>query len=148
MADELKLFANPQTDTGLTVIARVFDEDGVQVGGDVSCSEVGSSAIYLGNMPTAGAARYYVRYLDGVVLLAQEELDWDGTQEIIPGNTIVDGDVTEIQAQRLILSALAGKVSGAGTSNIVFRDVNDTTDRIAAVVDTDGNRKQVTLDGD
>lgn len=47
---------------------------------------------------------------------------------------------------RLVSAALAGKVSGAGTSTITIRDVNDTIDRIIATVDSNGNRTDVTKD--
>lgn len=50
------------------------------------------------------------------------------------------------EALRLILSALAGKVSGAGTSTITIRSVTDGTNRIVATVDSNGNRSSVTLD--
>lgn len=49
---------------------------------------------------------------------------------------------------RIMLAALAGKVSGAGGSTITFRDVNDLVDRIVASVDANGNRTSVTLDPD
>lgn len=50
------------------------------------------------------------------------------------------------ESLRLILSSLAGKVSGAGTSTITIRDVNDAVDRIVATVDSNGNRTSVTKD--
>lgn len=50
------------------------------------------------------------------------------------------------QGLRLMLSALVGKASGLETTTAVFRDTNDTTDRITATVDEDGNRSAVTLD--
>ncbi len=49
------------------------------------------------------------------------------------------------QSLRLILAALAGKISGAGTTTVHIRDVNDTVDRILATVDSFGNRSAVTL---
>lgn len=58
----------------------------------------------------------------------------------------VESGLTVRQALRLISSALAGKVSGAGGSTIVFRDVNDTKNRITATVDGNGNRTAVTRD--
>ena len=48
---------------------------------------------------------------------------------------------------RLMSAALAGKLSGAATTNVKIRDINDTKDRIDATVDPDGNRTSVTLDG-
>jgi len=50
------------------------------------------------------------------------------------------------QSMRLMLSALCGKASGMATTTAVFRDTNDTKDRISATVDADGNRSAVTLD--
>ena len=60
----------------------------------------------------------------------------------------VETSCTPRQALRLILSALAGKLSGAGTTEITIRDVGDTTDRIVATVDASGNRTAITLDPD
>ncbi len=48
------------------------------------------------------------------------------------------------QALRLELAALAGKISGAETSTIHIRDINDSVDRILATVDASGNRLTVT----
>ncbi len=50
------------------------------------------------------------------------------------------------ESLKLILSSLAGKVSGAGSSTITIRDINDTIDRIVATVDSNGNRTNVTKD--
>lgn len=49
-------------------------------------------------------------------------------------------------ALRLILSATAGKVSGAETTTITFRNVNDDKNRIIATVDSNGNRTSLTYD--
>ncbi len=59
----------------------------------------------------------------------------------------IDGYSLE-EAMRLVLSALAGKLSGAATTSIAIRDVADTTNRIAATVDSSGNRTAITLDAD
>jgi hypothetical protein len=80
--------------------------------------------------------------VDASTVLAKE-----ATVSAVPGNvmgsTVETGlDVTE--ALKLITAALAGKVSGAGTSTVTIRDVNDTANRIVATVDTSGNRTAVT----
>lgn len=49
---------------------------------------------------------------------------------------------------RLEGSAMAGRLSGAGTGTERFRDLNNTKDRIVSTVDDDGNRSDVTLDLD
>ena len=64
--------------------------------------------------------------------------------------TLADGDIdgyTLEEAMKICLAALAGKVSGAGTTTVTIRSADDTADRIVATVDTDGNRSAITLDG-
>jgi len=60
----------------------------------------------------------------------------------------IEAGVTQAETLRLILAVLAGKLSGAPGGPIIFRDVNDTTDRVTATVDGSGNRTAVTLDPD
>lgn len=50
------------------------------------------------------------------------------------------------EALRLILSSVAGKLSGGGTSTITIRSITDGTNRIVATVDANGNRSSVTYD--
>lgn len=50
------------------------------------------------------------------------------------------------QGLRLMLAAVLGKASGLATTSVIFRDTNDTKDRITATVDASGNRTAVTLD--
>lgn len=61
--------------------------------------------------------------------------------------TVLEGTLTRDQAQRIILSGQAGKLSGAATATNTFRDTADTKNRIVSTVDSDGNRSAVTLDG-
>jgi hypothetical protein len=49
-------------------------------------------------------------------------------------------------ALRLILSGIAGKLSGAPGTTITIRSVTDGTDRIVATVDSNGNRSSLTYD--
>jgi len=58
----------------------------------------------------------------------------------------VETGFTPRQALRLILAALAGKLSGAATTTIAIRDVNDLKARITGTVDADGNRTAVIYD--
>ena len=57
----------------------------------------------------------------------------------------VVGTYTMRQLLAVMASALAGKVSGGGTSTITFRGINDASDVIVATVDASGNRSAVTL---
>lgn len=72
------------------------------------------------------------------------------TESEIAAATLNDEDVeTGVslkQAVRLILAALAGKLSGADGTTITIRDVNDGKNRIVATVDKYGNRTAVTVD--
>lgn len=58
----------------------------------------------------------------------------------------LEGSLTRDGAQKIILAASAGKVSGAETTEVTIRDTADAVDRIVATVDADGNRSAVTLD--
>lgn len=58
----------------------------------------------------------------------------------------VETSFTPRQSLRLILSSVVAKLSGAATTTIAIRDINDTKDRITATVDASGNRSSVTTD--
>lgn len=58
----------------------------------------------------------------------------------------IETGYTAKNSMRLMLAALAGKLSGAETTTVVIRDVTDAKDRITATVDESGNRTSVTHD--
>jgi hypothetical protein len=58
----------------------------------------------------------------------------------------VESGMSVRESLRLILSALAGKVSGGGTTTITIRNTADSKNRIVATVDANGNRSAVTYD--
>jgi hypothetical protein len=60
-------------------------------------------------------------------------------------SSIIEGTITLKQALQLLLSVMAGKVSGGGTTTITFRDTGDGTNRVIATVDSNGNRSAITL---
>lgn len=77
--------------------------------------------------------------------------------QVIPSNSagLINGDISSqivegtesVQgALRIILSALAGKVSGVTTTTERFRDTGDSKDRIVTTLDVNGNRTSVTID--
>jgi hypothetical protein len=94
MSGELQ-FYGLLADTGLTVTARVYNESGSPVGSDVTCSEVGSTAIYIGDMPSAAAGTYGVRFIASGEAVGSGVIEWDGTQEIT-GRDIVS-DIADVQ---------------------------------------------------
>lgn len=82
MANELQFYGDPSSDTGLTITAKVYDNTGTQTGSDVTCTEVGSLAIYRGDMPTASAGKYVVRFFESTTFKGQGVIYWDGSAEI------------------------------------------------------------------
>jgi hypothetical protein len=62
------------------------------------------------------------------------------------GSTIEAG-LSFLETQRLQNAVLFGISSGGGTENIVYRNVADTANRIAAEVNSMGNRISITLVG-
>lgn len=58
----------------------------------------------------------------------------------------IDGLFTAEQVMRLMASALAGVLSGAGTDRVIIQSLDGTKDRITARVDAVGNRTEVELD--
>jgi len=59
---------------------------------------------------------------------------------------VIEGSLDHAEIMRVLLSAAAGKLSGAAGTNVKIRDNADTKDRVDATVDADGNRTAVTLD--
>ena len=86
MADELR-YAGTQDETGLTVVAGVYDANGdLQAGpGLVSCPETNLAGLYVGDMPGGILiGTYTVKFTEtdeNGNLLGYAEIEWDGTQE-------------------------------------------------------------------
>jgi hypothetical protein len=68
-----------------------------------------------------------------------------GAIDTIIDEQIGDSSITLRQAMKLMVAALAGKLSGAATATITIRNVSDTANVITATVDADGNRSAITL---
>lgn len=78
-----ELILPPGTKSGLTVTAEVYDQTGTQVGATVSLSEVGSTSIYRGDMPTASQGVYFVEFKDSFNNhLGTYEMNWTGSAEV------------------------------------------------------------------
>jgi hypothetical protein len=61
-------------------------------------------------------------------------------------NNDIETNYSMREALRLIMSSLAGKLSGAETTTVTIRNVTDDKSRIVATVDSNGNRTSVTYD--
>ncbi len=88
----------------------------------------------------AKGAKWAIMVLKGAANMAPVTIELQLSQEDIDGLTLVE-------AQRVILAGMAGKLSGALTTNVKVRDIPDTKNRINATVDLAGNRTAVTVDG-
>ena len=97
MANELIYSGDPATDSGLTITGKVYDTTGTQVGGSVTMTEVGVLAIYRGDMPTADAGKYYVRFDDTGTLKDQFIFYWDGTAEV--NVQTIDAAITALEGE-------------------------------------------------
>lgn len=62
-----------------------------------------------------------------------------------PWTEVIESGYTAAEILRLIAAATAGKMSGADTPTVTFRDLADSKDRIVADVDASG-RTNITLD--
>lgn len=60
------------------------------------------------------------------------------------GGGTVDG-LSWLKVMQVLIAIAAGKVNGAGTATINFRDILDTVNRVQATDDVDGNRSAVTI---
>lgn len=82
--------------------------------------------------------------------IGADELAADGTAEIAAAVfarafNAANGSYTFDQMVKMFAAALLSKVSGGGTSTVVFRNPADSADVITATVDANGNRSAVTL---
>jgi hypothetical protein len=104
MAKELQ-FIGDSSHIGLTVTAKVYDVNGAQVGSDVSCPEIGSIGIYIGDMVTIGSGEYSVRFYSDSDVIAFGTIIWDGTKEVSIDfiKSVLEGDIIPTPLQFSIL---------------------------------------------
>ncbi len=80
--NELNFQGDPDS---VTLIARIYDDAWVQVGGDIAMTETGASnGLYSGDVPLATVpdGRYRVHFVDGGVVLGAGELLWRDDAEV------------------------------------------------------------------
>ena len=80
MANELN---TAQPTSGLTITAQLF-QTGITVGSPITCTEVGTTRFYSGDMPAITAGTYQVVFYDtGITPLSSGIIAWNGTAEIL-----------------------------------------------------------------
>lgn len=108
----------------------------------------------VGGIPVAYSAGVNVRQLQssaGVIATVTSGSGLDAGQDtkLTRIHTLLDsieGSLDHQEAMRLLLAAMAAKLSGADGTTVRVRDTLDSKDRIVATVDEHGNRTAVTLD--
>jgi len=95
-----------------------------------------------------GAPTFVLTALGGMVATAggPTELSPEGLSVELLDNQNIETGVSLRETMRLVLSALAGKLSGAPGTTITIRNVTDDKDRIVATVDSSGNRSSIIYD--
>jgi hypothetical protein len=155
VGDDIKVLVNVIDSTGSHVAAEINTSttrlNGLSTMPSVNPISVGIYEIVFASVTPAPA--------EGDRLICKVNGDISGTawsEYAIPikiigksSDVIAAGDIDGYsleEALKIQLSALAGKISGAGTTTITIRSADDSTDRIIATVDTNGNRSSITLD--
>ena len=82
----------------------------------------------------------------GTAVVHNDTLDSHVLNRIDAELQTIEGGMNHSEVMRILLAAMAGKVSGAATNTVSFRDVADTKNRILATVDSNGNRTATVLD--
>jgi hypothetical protein len=124
-------------DTGTDLPATLATIDNLV--DDLETRLTATRAGYLDNLSGGAVAlQSSVDSLESGVTLTNAGIDaiFDRTDGVETGYTLR-------QALRLIAAAVAGELSGAATTTITIRNLSDTTTRITATVDADGNRSAV-----
>jgi hypothetical protein len=97
-------------------------------------TEVAAIKAKTDNLPAAPAAV-------GDIPTADQNAD-----ALLDRSDAIETGLTPRGSFRLALSALAGKLSGNGTTTVTIRNVGDTKDRITATIDGSKNRTAVSTD--
>lgn len=85
--------------------------------------------------------------LDTTITSRLPTTTYETVDNLLDKANAIEAGVTPRGALRLMLSVLAGKLSGAGTGTETFRNaVADSKARVTATVDTSGNRTTITTD--
>lgn len=117
--------------------------------GNSSFSATRTAIAYLASNPTGASTLTAVNYAIGSLsadILSYGALTPQGISDAVWAQVIESG-LTSAEILRIMASALAGKVSGAGTGVETFVGLDETTNRIISTVDVDGNRTSVVVDG-
>lgn len=142
--------------TGATTLANKNSGGATHISGGIyycvldatDTDTIGPLVIFI-HVSGALAVRVECCVLDEAVYDVRFGTTAPATATNITAAILASGDVDGYSIEntlKLLLSALAGKVSGAGSNAPIFRAADDSKDRITATTDASGNRSAVTLD--
>jgi hypothetical protein len=151
------------TDTASPPIYRVYEDEDASpllIGTMAKLDDANTTGFYVEQIACTAAngfevGKSYTVYIEATVVGNTGGIAYaftvtpaaeDLADAILDRTDGIESGVTLREAQRLQLAAAAGKLSGAGTTTVKIRDVNNTTDRITATVDEYGNRTAVATD--
>lgn len=125
--------------TAAVIATGAIDADAIAADA-ITASKIAANAIT--------AAKFAAGAITATVIATNaidaDALAADAVDEIL--DEIVEGSTTLRQVMRLVLSVLGAISNGGGTTTVNFRDLANTRNRVAATVDSSGNRIAVTLD--
>jgi urocanate hydratase len=110
-------------------------------------NELDRKGLFMYGQMTAGSWIYIGS--QGIVQGTYETFAEAGRQHFggdMVGRWILTAGLGGMGGAQPLAAVMAGKSSGGGGTTIHFRDLGDTKDRIAATVDTNGNRSTVVKD--
>ncbi len=138
-------------ETGLSPTIKIVRSDNTVIVASGSLSELSNAAgWYVYDFSSFDSLKDYVVIADA----GTDTID-DRYPTTSIGSTHIAGAVWEKILEnnrsienilKLMSSALLGTVSGAGTTSITFKGIDDSTDRIVATMDSSGNRTAIALD--
>ena len=147
MANELR-YIGLETQTGLTVTAEIYGEDGVQVGGAIAATEVGATSIYTADMPSVAAATYAIRFFSSGAVIGSGAIEWNGAEEVTARDleadiatvdTVVDAilvDTDDLQTNQGNFATATGFATPADiTSAVAPLATQASVDTIDGIVD-------------
>lgn len=159
-ADAIAADAVTELQSGLATASALATVDTVVDAILVDTAEIGTAGAGLTAVASAANLATLAGYVDTEVAAIKAKTDNLPASPAATGDIpaassiaaavwayVVEGALTAVQVYRIIVSVLAGKSTGGGTTSVAFRDIADSKNRVSATVDADGNRNAVTLDG-
>jgi len=132
--EEIRIEMDANSTDFNTIIVDVAGLDGAAMRGTNNANTV---------VPDAAGTAAALHVTTNALITGLNDITVD---EILAG--VVEGSYTVVQILRGLASVNMGLVTGGNTTNIVFRDLGDTKNRVDTTVNSVGNRTAITLDLD